>query len=289
MPIESIIVNSSTHVAFTSIIDEVNSIVGVCSPERIFNPIILEGVKKGKIAHIGDAFAKNTEKIMLLKPDAIMVSGYNQQDSNIERMMKLGIPVIINNEWMESSGLGRAEWIKFVAAFYNKTLMGDSIFNAIAESYNELNELASEVTNKPTIASGSSFKGTWYLPAGKSFMSRFYQDAGGDYLFANDTTSGSLPLSFEVALKELRTCDVWLGVNVGSLSELKSMDSRLSLFEAFKNKRVYSFNKRMTKTGGNDYWETAVVRPDLLLRDIILSLHPYLLPNDEFYFIHQLD
>ena len=120
-------------------------------------------------------------------------------------------------------------------------------------------------------------------------MSALYKDAGGDYVFAADTSNGSLPLSFEIALKELRYCDVWLGSNATSLQGLVQLDARLSLFDAYKNKRVYNYNKRATSTGGNDYWESAIARPDILLKDLIKVMHPDLLPDYDLFYIHQLE
>lgn len=289
IPITSIVANSCSHFEFLSMLSENESIVGICSPERIYSPRILARYEDGKIENMGDAFAMNTEKIMLAKPDLIMVTGYEQMDETYARLEKTGMAVVVNNEWMEATSLGRAEWIKFMAAFFKKEKMADSIFATIEHNYKDMLALAATASPKPKIASGNSFKGTWYLPGGNSFMSALYKDAGGDYVFAADTSSGSLPLSFEIALKELRYCDVWLGSNATSLKGLMQLDARLSLFDAYKNKRVYNYNKRATSTGGNDYWESAIARPDILLKDLIKVMHPDLLPDYDLFYIHQLE
>jgi iron complex transport system substrate-binding protein len=289
VPLSTIIVNSCSHLEFINLLQETGSINGMSSPERVYNATIKKRFEDGKIENIGDAFAMNIEKIILKRPDAIMVTGYNQMDDTNTRLESTKIPVIVNIEWMEPTSLGRAEWIKFVAAFYKKERMADSIFNKVEANYRELLALANTVKDRPSIASGNSFKGTWYLPGGNSFMGKLYQDAGGNYVFASNSNTGSLPLSFEVALKELRNCDIWLGSNANSLSELALLDSRLTLFDAYKNKKVFNYNKRATPSGGNDYWESAIARPDILLKDLIKVLHPTLLPDYDLFYIHQLE
>ncbi len=288
IPLKTIAVNSCSHFEFLNLIGELDKVVGISSPERVYNKYLLDKYKVGNLVNIGDAFSMNIEKIMMLKPSAIMISGYNQTDESTNRLKSSNISVITNNEWTETNILGRAEWIKFVAAFYNKEQLADSIFHNVATHYEKLKDSVTHITKKPSILSGMSFKGTWYLPGGRSFMGKLYADAGSDYYFANDTTSESLPISLEIALKKLRYCEIWLGTNVKTMKELEVLDSRLLLFEAAKNHRVYNYNKRTTPSGGNDFWETAVARPDILLKDVIKVLHPELFPDYETFYIDQL-
>ncbi|MGC3977334.1 MAG: ABC transporter substrate-binding protein [Paludibacteraceae bacterium] len=151
-------------------------------------------MKTGKITDLGDPFRINLERVLQLRPSALMMSGYNQTDPNAQRIRHAGVPVIYNNEWMETSLLGRAEWIKFVAAFFDKEQIADSLFLSIEKRYNEIKTKAARVKQKPSVMAGSNFRGTWYMPAGHSFMGQLFADAGCLYFYANDTTTGSLPL-----------------------------------------------------------------------------------------------
>ncbi|MDR3143230.1 MAG: ABC transporter substrate-binding protein, partial [Tannerellaceae bacterium] len=218
-----------------------------------------------------------------------MIACYgNSKDENTRRLQGAGIKLLYNNEWMETSLLARAEWIKFVAAFYDREELADSIFNTIENNYIRVKTLASKVTKKPGIVSGGNFKGTWYMPSGKVFMSKLYTDAGGYYYYANDTTVGSLPLSFETVLLYQQHAEVWLNAQANSIKELLSQDERHALFDAVKNNRVYNFNARSNKQGANDFWEGAVAHPDVLLSDVIWALHPELIPNYQPFYIMQL-
>ena len=288
IPLKTLASTSVTHLEFLSLLDEIQTITGVCSPALIYNPELQKNIQAGKITDLGDAFSLNVEKTLVLKPEALMTSGFNQADAAAQRIGQAGIPVIFNNEWMETSLLGRAEWIKFVAVFYNKEQLADSIFTDIEKRYNELKDRALKVKKKPKVMSGNNFRGTWYMPAGQSFMGQLFRDAGGDYFYANDTTTGSLPLNVETVLKNFAETDVWLNVNFSTIDELIKTDSKHALFHPVKTGQVYNFNKRRLPSTANDFWESAVARPDLLLGDVIAILHPELLPDYEFVYAEKL-
>ena len=288
IPLQSLVATSVTHFEFLSLLGEIQTISGVCSPDIIYNSTVRRRVGVRQIADLGDAFNINVEKTMQLKPQAVMMSGYNQNDPYALRVSQAGIPVLFNNEWMETSLLARAEWIKFVGAFYNKGKMADSIFNSVEKRYNDIRDKAKAVKNKPNIMAGSNFRGTWYMPAGRSFMGKLFADAGAKYYFANDTTSGSLPLNVEMVLKNFSKTDVWLNCSFNSIDDLVKADSKHALFNPVKTGKVYNFNKRMLPSTANDFWESAVARPDLLLADVIAILHPEILPGYKLVYSEQL-
>ena len=288
IPLKTLASTSVTHLEFLSLLDEIQTITGVCSPALIYNPELQKNIQAGKITDLGDAFSLNVEKTLVLKPEALMTSGFNQADAAAQRIGQAGIPVIFNNEWMETSLLGRAEWIKFVAVFYNKEQLADSIFTDIEKRYNELKYRALNVSKKPKIMAGNNFRGTWYMPAGRSFMGQLFRDAGGDYFYVNDTTTGSLPLNVETVLKNFAETDVWLNVNFSTIDELIKTDSKHEFFHPVITRQVYNFNKRLLPSSANDFWESAVARPDLLLGDVIAILHPELLPDYEFVYAEKL-
>lgn len=288
IPLKSIVAASVTHFEFLSLLNELGTVNGVCSPQIIYNKTLNERIKAGEITDLGDAFSINIEKTLQLNPSAVMMSGYNQNDTYAQRVTQAGIPVLFNNEWMESSLLARAEWIKFVAAFYNKEDIADTIFNSISKRYIDIRTKALEITMKPTVMSGSNFRGTWYMPAGHNFMAKLYADAGAKYFYANDTTTGSLALNVETVLVNFSKSDVWLNCNFNSISDLLIADSKHKLFKPVLNNKVYNFNKRMLPSTANDFWESAVARPDLVLRDVIAILHPELLPNYELVYAEKL-
>lgn len=288
IPIQTIATTSVTHLEFLKLIGEIETISGICNPELVYNQQVQERFEKGEITNLGDAFSVNIERTLKLQPAVLMMSGYNQTDVNAQRIKQANIPVVYNNEWMETSLLGRAEWIKFVAAFYDKSEEADSIFLAINKRYNAIKEKVINIDNKPTIMAGSDFRGTWYVPAGKSYMGLLFEDAGGDYIFKYDNETGSLPLTFETALNSFSDAAIWLNCNFNSIEDLIETDKKNGLFRAVKENKVYNFNKRLLPSTANDFWESAIAQPDLLLGDVVSVLHPHILPDWKFVYINQL-
>ena len=288
VPLKTIAPASVTHYEFLHLLGELNTVTGICQADIVYNKEIKKGIEEGRITDLGDAFHINVEKVLQLSPSALMMSGYNQKDANVQRISQAGIPVIYNNEWMETSLLGRAEWIKFVAAFYDKSQLADSIFSNIENRYNDIKQKVTNIKDKPDIMAGSNFRGTWYMPAGRSFMGQLFADAGSRYFYSNDTTTGSLPLNVEKVLRDFSDADIWLNCNFATLDELIKSDSKHALFKPVQTRQVYNFNKRMLPSGANDFWESAVARPDLLLSDVIAVLHPEILPDYELVYAEKL-
>jgi len=288
MPLQTLAATSVTHFEFLKLLNELQTVNAVCSPNIIYNAEIQKRIGEGKIISLGDAFNINVEKTLQLNPEAVMMSGYNQNDPYAQRVSQAGIPVLFNNEWMETSLLARAEWIKFVAAFYDKETVADSIFQQIDTRYNDIKTKAANVSRKPRIMAGSNFRGTWYMPSGRNFMGKLFADAGADYFYSNDTTAGSIPLNVETVLKNFAETDIWLNCNFKSIDDLIKADSKHALFHPVKTGQVYNFNKRLLPSTANDFWESAVARPDLLLSDVISILHPELLPGYQTVYAEKL-
>lgn len=282
VPVVNIAISSSTHVEFLNLLGELSSVKGVCTPHLIYNDTIRARYAEGQIQSLGDAHNVNLEQLLHLCPDIYFAASYNQQDEQAKRLQQSGVNLVFNNEWTEQSVLARAEWLKFVAAFYNKESLADSLFSQIERDYINATSIAQTIDVRPTVMAGGNFKGTWYMPSGASYMGRLFADAGANYFYANDqstSTSASLALNFETVLNHFHDVDIWLNAPTTTLEALHQMDSRHNLFRSAREGRVYAFYRRTLPDGANDFWESAVARPDLVLKDLIWALHPNLLPN----------
>ena len=290
IPIDNVAISSSTHVEFLNLLGELSTVKGVCTPHLIYNDTLRSRYAAGQIQSLGDAHNVNLEQLMHLKPDVYFAASYNQQDEQAKRLQQSGVNLVFNNEWTEQSLLARAEWIKFVAAFYDKEAMADTIFTRIEYNYEAAKTIAQSVEQKPTVMAGGNFKGTWYMPSGASYMARLFADAGADYFYKTETsTSASLALNFETVLSNFHDADIWLNAPTTTLDALFQMDSRHRLFRSAREGRVYAFYRRTLPDGANDFWESAVARPDLVLKDLIWALHPNLLPDYTPTYIIQLN
>jgi len=289
VPISSIGCLSSPHVGYIGELGEEDKISGAVDAKGIYLESLSEKIANNQIKELGQGMGNNLEVIIEIAPDAVMKTGFDNVRSDDVRMVEAGIPILYCVEWMESSMLARAEWLKFTASFFNQEERADSIFNDIEERYHAVKKLANSVENKPEILLGADFKGTWYMPGGNSYKAELVKDAGADYYYKSDTTKGSLPLSFEVILERQIHADYWIGAKAQTLADLAGVDERYALFDAYKKGNVYHFDKRTNEAGGNDFWESGIVRPDYILMDIVKIVHPELLPDYELYYYRKLN
>ena len=288
-PVSETVVFSTSHLPMLELIGEAESLVGFPSLDLISSRVFRARIDAGAIRDVGHEAGLNKESLIDLQPE--LVVGYTlgtNMDAYFD-INRVGIPVVFNAEYLEETPLGRAEWIKFMATFYNKEKQADSVFTEIKNRYNELLEMTQSVENKPTVLSGVMYGDTWFAPGGGSWASKFFADAGVDYLWQNTETTGSLELSFESVLDKAENAQFWVGVaNFSTLSLLKNSNARYGLFASFQQGKVFTYNKRMGEKGGNDYLEMGYARPDLILADLVKIFHPQYLPDYETYFFQQL-
>ncbi|MGO4919004.1 ABC transporter substrate-binding protein [Maribacter spongiicola] len=288
-PVEHIVVTSTTHIPALEELEVLNHLVGFPDTKYISSKAARKRIESGDIKELGVNESLNTEAILALRPDLIFGFAINNGNSTYETIQRANIPVVYNGDWVEETPLGKAEWIKFFAPFFNKTKEADAIFNDIEKAYLDAKILAATAKNKPTVLSGAMFKDVWYLPGGKSWAANFLEDANADYLWSTTDENGSLSLSWESVLDVGQHAEYWIGpAQFASYQELKSSSPHYAQFDAFQKGKIFSTANTLGETGGTLYYELGPQRPDLVLKDLIHILHPGLLPNYEPYFFKPL-
>ena len=291
VPVKTVALFANTHVGPIVKLGLEGNVVGMTRAKKVFNKRLFDKVENGKILNLGGAHNKNIdiETIVDLDPDLIILSAYNEVKSGEAQLEKIGMKLAYSINWMESTPLARAEWMKFTAAFFNKESLADSLFTKIEHNYNELKLRVASVQQKPNVLLGWSYKGTWYMPGGQNYMVSYLRDAGANYFLYDDNTRGNIPMSVESVLDRCNDTDVWIYPGVcKSLNEIENGGEIFSQFKPFKQKEIYNIYKRTNTAGGSDWWERGSVNPDVALKDFIKILHPELLPNDTTYFFSKL-
>jgi len=290
VPVESIVTMSTTYLPFLEALGVLDKLVGLDDATFVSNETVLKMAADGALKTIGSGASVNVEQALDLQPDLIMAYSSGSPDYDAHpKLIEAGLKVALNAEWLDTSPLGRAEWGKFIAAFFNKEAAAEEMFSATAQRYEELKALVSQAEAKPTVFVGTPYQGTWYMPGGKSFAAAFLMDAGANYPWADTTDTGSLFLAFEEVFDKAKDADYWL--NLGFAPDLKSLtdqDARFADFAAYQNGNVWNNDARTTANGGNDYYESAVAKPDVVLADLIAILHPELLPEHTFTYMRQV-
>ncbi|MDJ1485372.1 ABC transporter substrate-binding protein [Cytophagaceae bacterium YF14B1] len=290
IPVRSLVGMSSMHVGLVSFLDAQNTLVGLGNLKYVSSPEVLKRIAKGEITEVGNDQAINEEKLIAMHPDLVMTVGSaTARMDHYKTLTDAGLPVLINSEWVETTPLARAEWVKLMAALLNKEALANEKFVKIAQEYKRLSDLTRNVKHKPSIITGMTYKDTWFLPDGDSYMAHFFEDAGTDYHWRNEKTTGSLPLSFEAVYPIALEAEYWLNVGfIDTKQDILAKDKRYGDFTSFKTGKVYNYNKRTNEQGANDYWESGAVSPHLILADMIKILHPELLPDHELVYYKQV-
>ncbi len=286
VPITSLYSGSTTHLPLVTELDALDVLSGVSNGSYVSDPAVIERIESGAVAEYAAGGNIDTEAVVLAAPDVLMTGGTD--DPAYAQLREAGIGVVANAEWLEASPLGRAEWIKVMAALTGKEKEAAQVYGDIRNRYLDVAAKASDVEPAPVLLGGMA-QGTWYMPSGGSFMGRLFSDAGAQWPWQDVTTAGSLPLDFEAVVAEASDAPTWLVVNNWtSIGDALADDERYRSLAAVGTGRVWNANKALGPNGGNDFYERGVLRPDLILSDLVAILHPDLLPDHEFTFYQQL-
>ncbi|MEZ4793018.1 MAG: ABC transporter substrate-binding protein [Gelidibacter sp.] len=289
-PIKKIVVTSTTHIPALELLGVEETLVGFPGTDYISSEKTRKRIDEGSVRELGENQGINTEVLLDLKPDVVVGFGIDGNNKAFETIQKSGIPVIYNGDWVETSPLAKAEWVKFFGVLYNKEKAADSVFNQIETAYLEAKKMAITVKKRPTVLSGAMEKDVWYLPNGNSPEAQLLKDANVNYLWSDTKASGSLALSFEAVFEKAKDADIWISPSYyNSLEALAKANEHYTHFEAYKNKKIYSFVNSKGTTGGVTYFEMGTARPDLVLKDLVKICHPELLKDYEPYFFKRLE
>lgn len=285
-PVKSFVCTSTTHIPLLDYLQASHLLIGFPNPDYISSEKVRQLIDSGKVKDVGLESGMNPELIYSLKPDLLMA--YSVDDPIMKKLQAAGIRILVNADYNEQHPLGRAEWIKVMAALLDKKSAGDSIFKSIETGYNEVHQLI-DSHKKPIVMSGNVFGNAWYLPGGKSYMARLFADAGLEYIAASDSTTGSLMLNPELVFEKSQKATLWIGCGPSNtLGQLKATDARYATFPPFQTRRVYNYTGRLGRTGGVEFFESGNLRPDIILKDLAAIGHPEFFPTYKLYYYTNL-
>ena len=278
VPIKSAVAFSSTQWSVFQNIGEINRIKGILESNYTANTEILKLISEGKIEDIGMSTNVNTEKLINIQPDIILYTPYPGID--FSHLGKMSNAIMISfPDYLESHPLGRAEWMKVVGLLCGKEKTTEKWFNNLVHRYKSLSEKCSSIEEKPTVFSDLPFENQWYVPGGKSYIAKIFADAGADYIWNDNESTGSLHIDAESVLLKAQQADFWRVINSYdtpfTYERLKNENELYPLFKAFKDKKLLVCNVRES-----GYFEKSQYEPDILLADFIYHFHPELLTEE---------
>ncbi len=292
---QRIVTLSSGNLAMFDRLGEAQRVVGVSGVDYISSPAIVKRAAEGEVHDIGYETALNYELLTLLKPDIILLYSVAGRNSSVtDKLDELSLPYIYIGDYAEESPLGKAEWIVAMGEICGERPLSERIFNQTSTQYNALKarvEKLPHTTPRPTVMLNTPYRDVWYMPSAKSYMVRLIEDAGGDYIYPQNDSQQSQPISIESAYHLSQKADIWIntGATINSLAELRGQIPLFGDVEVVRSAHVYNNTARRTPKGGSDFWESGVVNPDIVLRDLIEIMHPTLLEgDDELYYYQRL-
>lgn len=290
VPVQRVITLSTTHVALINALGMDQSIVGTSGTHFVYNKELRKKIEEGSIVDVGYDQGLNFETIVAQDPDVLFMYGVEGNERAIsEKLKDLDIPVVFCGEYLETHPLGKTEWIKFFANFYGVEEQAESFFRKIDSIYSQLTTQVADAPAKPRVLTGLPWKDTWYMAGGRSFASQLIKDAGGEYLWSDNTSMEAIPLDLESVYLRAVEADIWINPGAAeALEQLYDFDERLQALPVLRKGEVYNNNLRLSQEGGNDYWESGTVRPDLVLSDLMALFHPEILRDHQFIYYRKL-
>lgn len=279
-----IVTMSSTHIAMLDALGATDRIVGVSGIDYITNPEIRK--KRDSIADVGYEGNIDYEALVAADPDIVLLYGVNGASSMEGKLRELGIPFLYVGDYLEESPLGKAEWIVPLAEIIGQRDKGEEVFTGIAKRYNALKtKVAENALDAPSVMLNVPYGDSWFMPSASSYMARLIYDAGANYIYTKDTGNISAPIDLEEAYRLASEADFWLNVDrMESLSQLAAKCPKFTDTRIFRNRYVFNNTLRANSAGGNDFFESGITHPDIILRDLISIFHPESSDSALFYY-----
>jgi iron complex transport system substrate-binding protein len=290
VPVQRVVALSTTHLAYMAAAGQVDRLVGLDGFAHVNTPAVRRRIDAGALTAVGHATKLRIETLLELAPDLILTPASGSAYDVHPKLLEAGLTTALVLEHLEAHPLGRCEWMKFLALFFGTSEHAEGLFQETAARYTDLAQKAAQASRRPKVITGAPFQGRWYVARGESFVARLLADAGGDYAWAATPGAGSVAMDVEAVYGKALEADLWLNTGTWrSVADATAADPRFGAVPALAHGRAFNNNKRLNASGGNDYWESGLLRPDVVLADLITILHPDLLPGRELVYYRPLN
>lgn len=285
VPVTAAVTMTTTNLPHFDALDAVDRLVGVSDPALVSTPSVRDAAEAGDIQGFGDAEGTpDLERVIAAEPDALILDAFGETVLDTATRVSEGdVPVLFNTDFEETSLLARAEWVKVTSLLLNAEAAASAEFDGIRDAYEETAALVADAEQRPLVLHGEPFEGTWFAPGGRSVTAHAIAEAGGEYVFADDESTESVPFDIETVLDQGTDADVWIAAGSvhGTLEDLAASDERFAQLQAFQEGEVWAGDAATTPEGGNARFEEAYLRADLMLADLAAIFHPDLVEDHD--------
>ena len=270
VPVRRVVCMSSSHVALFDALGQTDRIVGVSGLDYILNPHIRARSLCGEVRDVGYDSNLNFELLTALHPDLILLYGISGENTSItDKLRELGIPYLYIGDYVEESPLGKAEWLVAAAELCNLRNAATDTLRRIAARYNAIKTRLDPADARPKVMLNTPYRDTWFMPSTQSYMVRLIEDAGGSYIYTKNRSNASVAVDLEEAYLLASSADFWINVGAcNTIEELTAQNPKFAEVPAVVDRCVWNNNRRQTPSGGSDFWESGIIHPDIVLRDL---------------------
>ncbi|MBR5610393.1 MAG: ABC transporter substrate-binding protein [Bacteroidales bacterium] len=288
-PAKRVVCMSSTYVAMLDAVGSVSTVVGVSGIHFVTNEYVRE--HKDQIGDVGYDGNINFELLVALEPDVVLLYGVSGASAMETKLRELKIPYMYVGEYVEQIPLGKSEWLVAISEVVGRRDEGVERFSAIPSRYNSIKEMVSKSgINHPKVMINTPYGDSWFMASTSSYVAMLINDAGGDYLYRGNSSNQSLTIDMEQAAILTSQADVWINVDgVESVAELSAKYPKFADSPCVKAGQVYRNDRNSVPQGGNDYWESGVVFPDVVLADLAKIFYPDLMGDVEYTYYRKLE
>lgn len=287
VPVSRVVVTSMPAVACMERLGVLDALVGMGGGRYCYSPAARDRnpTEVGPAEGMGAAF--DVERLLALSPDVVFAYAYTSEErAGLQRLENLGIPVVLASEFLEETPLGRAEWIRFFALFLGRDEAAAALFHEVEQRYHRLCHDLASVDHRPRVMAGSPFAGSWHVLGGESWLALLIHHAGGSYAWRDLPGRNAVFLDAEAIFAGGSEADFWIHCGTWrSREQALREEPRVALFRPFREHTVWNNDARSFPGGGNDFYEGGALRPDRILEDLALILHPERFPGEvPFYY-----
>lgn len=283
VPVRSLFSSSTTHLSLLVDLGRLDVLAGVSRLKDLIGADLAKRAATGLVREFAASSVIDAELVVSSQPSLLMTGG--AVSASLAVIRNAGVPVVADTEWLEQTALARAEWLKYMALFLNEERKAQGLYSAMKDRYRALSARAAAVplSGRPLVMTGRSTRGTFAIAGGRSYVAALIRDAGGRYAWADNTAAGAASVDLEAQIQRGANADIW--INGGGWTSLAAMledEPRYAEFKAYRQGQVWVYDRRVTTTGGNDYWSRSVTHPDLVLADLMKIFHGSLMADHGF-------
>lgn len=287
IPVKRVICLSTTEVCCLRALGVLDSVVAVSTKkDKWYIDKIKRMMEEGKIKFVGSTGMgePNYEEVVSLKPDVVFTyTGYSKALQSFNKLRELDIPVAVDNEWMENHPLGRLEWVKFLAAFYNKEGEANTFFDRVEGKTKDIFTRVSQEEKKPSVLWGSIFAGKCYVPANDSYVAKEIALAGGDYLFTNLKGTGSAIITPEELYAKGKKADIFIYSSwppyIKSVKQIVKANPNLADIKPIREGKVWCFQP---------WYYQSIDKTDDIVEDLAALFYPSLFAEHKLKYFQKL-